>query len=249
MALPLLPTLAAVRSDVAGRCGLATSGTLLGRYKGQIDGEIRRAQRELFVAYSWLRRNVRIEITLSTGVNTYDLPNALNLGGIHRVGLLEDDGRITELAMDDLTDISNAYRDAGRPRFWKVMGGTIDASPAPPIPTPSASLVVTPAPTGDWTTLVVEGQMRDYAPQEDDDRIVVDSEAVAQMATIRMKEYLGIGGNQGSNRADLITYIKGLRGQEAPVRAFSMLSRQLDGPAYWTNPKSLYGYQPDGTPW
>jgi len=249
MALPLLPTLAEIRGDVADRCGLATSGTLLARYKTQIDAEIRRAQRELFVSHAWLRRNVRVEITLATGVNTYDLPNALNLGGIHRVGLLEDSGRIRELDYDDLTDIANAYLDAGRPRFWRVSGGTIAASPAPPVPTPAASIVLTPAPTGDWTTLVIEGQMRDYPPQEDDDRIVVDGEAVTQMATIRMKEYLGVGGSQGSNRADLLTYIKGLRGQEAPVRAFSMLSRTLSGPTYWTHPSATSGYSIDSTPW
>lgn len=250
MSLPLLPTLEEVRNEVAQRCGIANSGTLPAKQKPQIDSEIRRAQRELFVAYPWLRRNVSVNIMLSADVATYDVPNSLSLGGIYRVLLLDTDGvRKFELRYDDMVDIDNTYHSSARPTFWKIMGAAISASPAPPVPRPDLSIVLAPPPDGTWTTLIIEGQMRDYPPQADDDRVMLDGEAIIQMATIRYKEFLGIGGPQAQNRSDFISYVRGMRGQEAPGRAIAIASRRADGPAYWDRPSTAAGYAPWASEW
>jgi hypothetical protein len=252
MSLSLLPTLEEVRNAVGTRVGLRNSGKLQAGNQAILDEEIRSAQRELFVSYHWLRRNVEVRLTLSVGVKVYDLPNVLNLNGIQRVGVLESDGiKVTSLTYDDLQDISNTYKDNGKPRFWKVMGSQVDASPAAS-PTISAAIVINPPPDADWPTLVIEGQMRDYPPTLDADRIVVDGEAVIRAVTIRMKEYLGIGGSQNQARSDLATYVNGLRGVEAPSRAYAIASRKVDGPAYWDRPSTAAGHAPystDWTPW
>jgi len=252
MSLSLLPTLEDVRNAVAIRVGMANSGTLSQKQQALLDEEIRRAQRELFVACHWPRRHVSVNIALSTDVFKYDLPNVLNLGGIHRVGLLESDGKkVNTLVYDDLQDIGNTYTTSGKPRFWKVMGDTVAASPATS-PAVSAQLFISPPPVSSWTTVIVEGQMRDYPPVLDDDRIVVDGEAVIQTAAIRFKEYYGIGGSQAQNRQDLSSYIVGLRNQEAPSRMYAIASRKADGPAYWDRPSTAAGYAPysvDWNPW
>ena len=252
MSLPLLPTLEEIRDDVAIRSGAANSGTLPQAQKRWLDSEIRRAQRELFSQYAWLRRNASTTITLSAGVKVYDLPNIFNLGGIHRVGILESDGiRVRSLLNDDLQDVTNEFTANGTPRYWKVMGAQIAPSPSAP-PTASPQLVITPAPTSEWTTLVIEGQLRDYPVEADDDRVVVDGEAIIQAVTIRYKEYLGIGGDQGRNRQDLGAYIQSLRGQESTTKAYPIASRKNAGPAYWSYPSnsgSYAPYTPTWTPW
>jgi hypothetical protein len=253
MSLPLLPTLEEIRESVVVRSGLANSGSLPARQQRWLDEEIRRAHREIYVAYSWLRRTAMVQIPLSAGVTKYDLPNVFNLGGIHRVGLLADDGKIHELRYDSLTDIRNQFREDGKPRYWYVSSGVSPATQVPPLPVaPDIYLELLPAPTTDWPTLVIEGTLRDYAPTANTDRVAIDGEAIIQLVTIRYKEYMGIGGDQARNRADFSAYVRGMRGQEAPVMAYPIASRSVDGPAYWRYPSnsgSFMPYSPSWNPW
>jgi len=253
MSLSLLPTLEEIRNSIVVRCGLANSGTLPVKQQRWIDEEIRRAQRELWSAYHWLRRSASVQIPMSAGVARYDLPNVFQLGGIHRVGLLATDGKVHELRHDDLIDIRNQYRHPGKPRYWKVTGTTVAAAAVPPLPaTTDLYLEVTPAPTSEWTALVVEGVLRDYPVEQDTDRVVLDGEAIVQLVTIRYREYMGLGGDQGRNRADFTVYLDNLRGLEAPTMMYPQASRKVDGPAYWNYPSnagSFQPYAPTWTPW
>lgn len=235
MTLPLSPTLADVRNSVAIRCGLATSGTLANNLRAVIDEMVRKCQAQIYLRATWARQVFEQTITAVNGERDYDIPSVTTIGGILRVAAVDSKGKFKAMAYDDLLDIENITYTPGKPEFWKIIDDMLRVKPAPDTTEyPSFLLLLYRAPA----SMVADA-----------DRTVVDGEALIQLATIGVKEYLGVGGDQRVARAEFERYLLDLRQSVSPPRMFLIATRRLDGPAYWTWPTVDAATMPYAVDW
>lgn len=223
MTLPLVPTLGEIRRSVATRCGLATSGNLLARSKDLLDQHIVAEQWALFRRASWCRTLQEYVIPLVTAQTDYDLLALTTPGCIHRIASKNADNKYFYLKYDDTLDLYNyPSTAASRPAYWQIINDQLRVLPA--------------TDATEWPSLLLTVTARPANLVNDDDRPVVDAEALIRAATILHKEYLGIGGDQSQARMDLKQYMLDLRSDSSPGRTFNIASADPNGPAYWDVP-------------
>jgi hypothetical protein len=87
----------------------------------------------------------------------------------------------------------------------------------------------------------------------DHDRMTVDGEAVTKLAVLKIKSYLGVGGDLRPMWAAFERYLKDLASLSATPRAFSIASQDPAGPAYWSAYRQSVGnnapYTSSWNPW
>ena len=238
MTLPLESTLAEIRNDVAIRCGIASSGKFGAKSQPILDQFINQSYREIYTRAYWARVHRKLSINLADGVADYDIPDVTSIGGIHRVTVQSTTTppREYDLKYDDVLEIQSLnMTNRSRPLYFQIENELIHIVPMADITKFAIAFI--------YCELMLTKLT------DDADRVLVDSEAVIQQSTIRMRKYLGIGGDQKEERAIFERYMLDLRGLVAPNRSYPIASRNIDGPAYWKWP-STNGYsQPFTADW
>lgn len=247
MTLPLPPTLESLRNSVSIRVGLAASGNLSARMQPILTELIRQAQAEIYHRCSWARLWRTTDISLVSGQRDYDIPADSFIGTIGPVWCINDENRPFPVEYDDTLEVewstpATAGLESGRPLWWKVLNDLLRIAPAP-----DATV---------YPTLQLHYQQASGVLTSNESRASVDGEAIIQLATIRMKEYMGVGGPQMGEVARFERYLYDLRATVAPQRSYGIATRTIDGPAYWTSPSAdtyttpwISGWNPPGAGW
>lgn len=245
MTLPLPPTLVDLRQSVAVRAGLAGSGNLAARSTPLIDELLRQAQTEIYLRCAWARIWRTTDITLTTGERDYDIPADTVIGNIGPIWVKNLDGRPFPVQFEDMLEVEWVSQDLqanGRPMTWNIVNDILRISPAP-----DAAV---------WPNLTLHYQQAPNTLTSDQSRASIDGEALIQLATIRLKENMGIGGPQQPDIARFERYLYDLRAASSPARVYATATRHIDGPAYWTSPSAdtyttpwISGWNPPGASW
>lgn len=238
MTLPLVPTLGEIRNSVMIRCGLETSGNLGGRQKALLDQHIVAQQHLLYRRAGWCRLVQTLDVTLTTSVVDYDIPQGTTPGMIHRIAVRNTDNKWFPLTYDDAVELENYDTTAtSMPRWWQILNDQLHLAPYPD--------------ATQWPELRIWYSSRPADLVNDSDRPVVDAEALIRATTILHKEYLGIGGDQTLARKELEQYLRDLRSDSSPGRSIRLASLDPDGPAYWdlSTPTGQQPYDPSWNPW
>jgi hypothetical protein len=158
-----------------------------------------------------------------TGQSDYDIPSFTTIGMIHRVSVTNSDDKVFWVRYDDSLDLENFPPTAtGQPQYYRIVNDLLRLYPS--------------VDATNWPTLTITASAAPAPMISDTDRPVVDAEALIRLATIDMKEYLGIGGPQQNKRMEFERYLLDLRADTSPSRSFNMASDNVIGPAYWTVP-------------
>ena len=169
----------------------------------------------------------------------YDIADATKIGSIHRLTVMDIDGREHPVKYEDALEVQEfTLSKSSRPMCFCISDDIIRLSPAP--------LVAT------YPTMVMLVELADTKLVNDADITAVDTEALTAAATIKLRDYLGVGGPTAGAKAELGQYLLDLRGLVSPNRSYPIASRFVDGPAYWRQPSvNAYSspYSPDWNPW
>jgi len=219
MSQPLPPTLSAIRRSVAVRCGLSQATDINSRHRELIDEFIRKAQREIFLRASWARLRQTASIPLITGQVDYDIPDATYVGGIITLEVVNLNNTNQQLTYDDSRDLQAYENDAPtQPQWWRIVNDNIRI-----LPQPDAT---------QFPSLYIEYELGVVDPVNDQDRIVVDGEAVVQLATISMKKQMGTFSDLADDEKTFVRYLVDLRSYNNPTRMYGQASRDWQGPIY-----------------
>lgn len=224
MALPLPPTLLKLRQSVGIRVGLATSGSLSLSMQDLVDEYLNKCQREIFLRATWARQVIDVVIPLIQAQRDYDVPaEAGSIGGVQRLDVQDNKGTRWELRYEDALWVENNItftNTPSRPTTWQYINDVIRITPAPDAAT--------------WPQINCR-LIRDDAPLiVQTDRTSVDGEALVQYATIGVKEYMQVGGDQTKARAEFSQYLIDLRSASVgPGRMFNIATERLTGVPYW----------------
>lgn len=228
MPLPLLPTLVEVRNAVAVRARLARNGQLLTAQIPVIDETIRKAQRHIYTSFPWAVNSIRRSTTLTANQSSYDLPADIYPGQIHYLAVIDQSEvekqeatpsyvpREFPLIIEQLSTHLQAYPDAGRPKHARIINQMLELYPAPDT---------------EWQTLVLEGRPRESALINEQDRAVVDGEALIELATILICEDLELR-DVRQRRADWLGSMARLRNLDRPAQMYNVASERYAGPVY-----------------
>ena len=240
MTLALESSLVDLRNEVVTRCGLNASGKMGGRFTPILDSLINQAQREIYFRAYWARLQRKLSIPLASGVTDYDIPSVTSLGGIHRVTVQNNAAPPHEyelryedaLETQDYLNINNT-----RPMYFQLINDIIRVVPMPDISV--------------YPTMFMYCELAAVKMASETDRCAVDSESIVQNATMKMKKYLGIGGDQSEARQEYERYMLDLRSSDGMNRSYPIASRKIDGPIYWKSPSvNAYStpFAPDWNP-
>lgn len=221
MSLPLLPTLVQLRRSVAIRAGLATQNDATLRYQAQIDEYLNKAQKMIDLRASWARRVVRGTFASVDDETDYDIPTGTNIGSITRLAIQDINGVETELFEDSSPQYETLRLvNKTRPIVYRIIDQVIRVLPKVEATT--------------YPTFIIEYQTRTTPLVNDADRTSVDDEAMIQMATTDIRKRLGFitSVEARAENKDTWDYLKDLRQELNPARAYSMVSSALDGPDY-----------------
>lgn len=233
MPLPQAPTLSEVRAAALNRVGMR--GVPTGEVVAVTNEKAREAQAELFWQAEWVRLRISATIPLTDGVDTYDIPDDMDLGGLQVAWVQNSDGLRSRLYLDSTIEIYNTYRNSsGKPNYLWIM---------------NSGLTLTPKPDSSWTTLYLEYNRSASGLVNDQDRVSVDGEALIQRMAYKMKEHYGIGGDPTPARIDHERYLMLLRGKQRPPQMFPIASEAMDGPVYWARNGGPATYTANWNPW
>lgn len=173
MAFVLPPTLAEVRASVATRLKYGKQAARSPAMKDLLDEFIRRATREVVLEAHWTELRIRYEADFIDGVDTYDFPDNMEPGRLERLIVVSVNGDEYEM-MPDIHPVERARLNSGddpkdMPVRYEIVNQEIKV-----VPPPDAE---------QYPTLAIEGYTRPPDPQNNDDRIPVDKEALIQWAT------------------------------------------------------------------
>jgi hypothetical protein len=175
MAFTLPPTLMEVRAAVATRLNYGKQAARSPAMKDLLDEFIRRATREVLLEAHWVELRIRFATELIDGQDTYDFPDNMEPGRIERLIVVSKDGDEYEMQPDIQPCERAALTRRGDPAFkdlpvrYEIVNQEIKM-----VPPPDAER---------FPTLLIEGYLRPADPQQNDDRIPVDKEALVQWAT------------------------------------------------------------------
>jgi hypothetical protein len=173
MAFVLPPTLAEVRAAVATRLSFGKQAARSPAMKDLLDEFIRRATREVVLEAHWVELRVRYENDFIDGQDTYDFPDNMEVGRLERLIVVSKDGDEYEM-MPDIHPVERARLTSGtEPKDMPVRYEIVNQE----------IKVVPPPDAEQYPTLAIEGYTRPADPQNNDDRIPVDKEALIQWAT------------------------------------------------------------------
>lgn len=233
MTLPLPPTLSEVRASALLRAGVM--GVPRGDTAALANEKVREAQSELFWHAEWVRQRRTATITLTDSVDTYDIPDDMDLAGLQWAWVQNTDGARARLVLDHTLDIYNNYRNSsGKPMYLWVQ---------------DSSLVLTPKPDANWPTLYLGYNMRASTLANDQDRVSVDGEALIQRTAYKLMEALGVGGVTDGRRIDHERYLQRVRAKQRPGQMFNIASDAIDGPAYFDRAGVPEAYVAGWNPW
>lgn len=214
MALPLEMTLDEVRQAVFRRCGISTAGGLTAERNSVVDEQVRRAERLIYARFEWLHRLVELDVPMTTGVDSYDIPDDCDPGRIARMCAINVDGKEYEIVPDDRVAVRRGLSDldAGQPIVCAFTNEVFQLRPAPSADWPTLRFTYTPRPA-----TVVSGTSR----------MAVDSEAVIQMAVIAVKRLWDVGGLSSREVDECDAYIYGMRDLSKIPEMFNVASDNL----------------------
>jgi len=206
MSLPLENTLEEARQEVLVRIGMAESAAHNASIHGRVDSAIRRAHKLYFAKVQWQQNRSREDITLTTDVNEYDFPDSMSIGKISCIYVEQDNGRPSHLGEGTTSQIRYSLsRSSGRPRYFEFL---------------DKNIAIYPAPTDEWTNLVVDFQRREPELYNASERLVVDSELVVAQATVYMKLSLGMPG-VGEEQSIVSDYFNAVRALQVSDRNYT----------------------------
>lgn len=180
MALPAALTLLDVRQAVLVRVGYSRESNHSANITEAVDEAIRSAHAELYPEADWVAGYATATITLSDGVADYDWPDETIPGRIDAVVVVDTIGRESLLewgSRPNERDIANQSSSGGCPLLVDIVDGVLRLRP-----TPDDSVA----------SLLVDYRIAPSALTDDAHRIIVDPELVKQLATMKLKNYLGI---------------------------------------------------------
>lgn len=240
MTLPLEDSLVELRQEVMTRVGMNASGRLGQQTTPLIDSMLNQSQREIYTRAYWARQQRKLAFPLQTGVIDYDIPERTTIGGIHRITVQNKAAppHEYELRYEDALETQDylAIKNT-RPMYFQVIDDGLRI-------VPMADVSVYPQ-------FFIYCELAPTRMRAETDRPVVDSEALVQSAVLKLKKYLGVGGDLKLETAQFGQYLTDLRGLVAPSRSYPIASRKIDGPIYWKSPSvNAYStpYAPDWNP-
>lgn len=224
MAMPLEMTLGELRREVLALAGVATSGNTPRTIQPVVNALLNECQSKISLRAVWARRLIDVVVPLVADTRDYDIPDVCDgLGGLQRLDLTNTEGRRVPLRYDDslwLESNTTTVNTPGLPTAWQIVDDIIRFDRVPD--------------TDVWTTLTIRLLPRPIRLVEDSDRCIVDSQALIQLATIKLKEHLEVGANTRADRAEFERYLVDLRSTKTGAsQSFGIASERLDGPAYW----------------
>lgn len=212
MALPLNPTLSELRNQVLLRCGYSVTGNQSAAVAPLVNSYLAGSEREIFPEMEWLRANKRTTIALVADEHTVDWPDDAEPGEIYDVWTVRADTGELSVVMPGLylnERDSGDNGESGRPILYEYSNQAIELEPAP---------------SSDYTSLVVTYGLEPRLVQ-DDDRCLVDPELLIQRAVFKFKEYLGLPVGQ-VEMANHERYMARLRASNSSKSGFVMGGRK-----------------------
>jgi hypothetical protein len=196
MALPLASTFQDLRRRLAVRLELGKQAETNATVRDLLSEYLRTAFHLLVREADWAILVVRRTMSLTNAEHTYDVPDDIEVGGIHQISVLNTSNHEYPLQPGVSSYERSAYRidrggetdtdQASLPLRWTVENG---------------NLVIYPAPdTSTYPTLVIYGKARPRTPFENDDRANVDDEALLLGAEVVGKEAMGKSGARNAAR-------------------------------------------------
>lgn len=182
MALALQPTLGELRTATLERCGLATEGNVPKTIQAIIDEKIRSAQKQIYELFPWLQTYVQRNITLVMNQAVYDIPDDT------------EPGKITFIAVRRSSDGWLLELEPGiRPAEMNYVNPTPVAGTQPlRYDFINQSLFIAPVPdTTYYDVLQLNYYQIPGAFIEDEERAVVDGEALKMLSEILVKTHFG----------------------------------------------------------
>ena len=210
MALPVPSTLLELRHRLAKRLGLGAQVEVNEALRDQLTEHLRSAFHYISDEAPFAALQVRRTIALTNAQHTYDIPDDILPGNIHRATILSDENYEYELhygitpgqrSIDRIDSGGTTDTDnASLPVRWVVENGMLALYPAPD--------------TSDYTHLVLYAKATPTEPREDNDRPQLDAEALLLAAEVTFNTLLRRP-TQAAER-NLRRRIDTLRGQEMP---------------------------------
>jgi len=180
MTLPLEKTLGEARESVLLRVGIADSAAHNANLQRQVDEYLRDAHSYYYGKAGWFVAHRRLEVSLSEGVAEYDWPDDAQPGSVHAIYVSTDADKIPyELQLAPTPKqrywATNGTTN-GRPQYFEYYEGGIKLYPAP---------------SSEYTVLVMDYKERQASLVSDSDRLQADSQLVIQRAVLDLKVHFG----------------------------------------------------------
>ncbi len=179
MALPLTMTLGQLRDEVLKRCGYSTDGNQSAAVTPMVDSMIAGSEREIFSEFQWLNAMKRLSIPIEEDEAVVDWPDESEPGEITDMWVVKaSNGELSQvmpgILLNERDTADNG--ESGQPLLYEFM---------------DQAITLKPAPSADFTEIVVTYKLRPSLVEEED-YCLVDAELLIQHAVMKFKEYLGM---------------------------------------------------------
>lgn len=184
MALPESSTLVNLRLAVGTRLNMGRQIASSTAQHPIIDEMIRTAFHIIVREANWVILEVEEQIELVNEQHAYDVPDAVDLGNIREVTILDTQKREYPLRAGVAYYERSAFRidgrpgGAGLPLRWEVIDQNFVIYPAPDIEK--------------YPTLVIRAKSLPREPRQDGDRPMVDDQALILLATAHAKRHFAL---------------------------------------------------------